>query len=159
MGTTRYDAMNNVLLQPNAHSMGVKNILKKYYPAFAEKVFGGNSFVAQLAMTGLISYDILKNPVCGKCEALAAYIDTARNEDGSFMLKLDGSKIGICKCLKCGSKTFDPITFEDWCLMELKKKAPNIGEAELRLAVDSIAQKCVEEAKQYLNKKIRENAV
>ena len=159
MGNTRYDAMNNVLSQPNAHSMGVRNILKQYYPAFEKKVFEGNSFVAQLAMTGLINYDILKNPVCGSCEALAGYIDTARNKDGSFIYKADGSKIGICKCIKCGCKTFDPITFEDWCLMELKKKAPNISETDLRLAVDSIAEKCVDRAKSYLNQKIKENAV
>ena len=159
MGTTRYDAMNNVLSQPNAHTRGIRNILKKYYPAFDEKVFGGNSLIAQMAEIGMVNYDILKYPICGRCEALAAYIDTARNKDGTFMLKADGSKIGICKCLRCYCKTFDPITFEDWILIELKKKAPNIGEAELRLAVDAIAQKCVENAKQYLNKKIKENAV
>jgi hypothetical protein len=159
MSNTRYDAMNNVLLQPNAHSMGVMNLLKQYHPSFAKKVFEGNPLVAQLAMTGLITYDILKYPICGRCETLAAFTGTARREDGSFMLKSDGSKIGICRCLKCGCNTFDPITFEDWCLMELKKKAPNVNESDLRLAVDLIAEKCMTQAKVYLQKKIKEKAV
>ena len=62
------------------------------------------------------------------------------------MRKPDGSPAGVCTCWKCGFTTVNPITFKDWCLLELKKKAPeNIGDS-LELAVDAIAERCMADA-------------
>lgn len=159
MSDTKFEAMNNVLNQPNAHNLGVMKLLKKYYPAFAKKVFQGNPLMESLTMIGITQFDILKYPICGRCETLAAFISTMKNPDGSLMLRADGSKIGVCRCFKCGSVTVDPITFYDWCLIELKKKAPKSIDIELPMAVDMIAKKCVDQAKIHLEKRIKENAV
>jgi hypothetical protein len=155
----RWDAMTNVLMQPNAHSIGVMKLLKNYYPAFAKKVFEGNPLMEKLSMIGVSSFDILRYPVCGHCETLAAFISYAHNADGTQIFKKDGSKVGVCRCFKCGSVTVDPITFYDWCLLELKKKAPATIDTDLPLAVDLIAEKCVKQAKNLFERKMKEKVV
>lgn len=148
----RYGAMQNMLAQPNSHAFGVMNVLKDYYPAFAKKVFQGNPLMEKMAMANFSSMDILMYPVCGRCEALAAYCRYAQDENGVTIRDEDGRGIGICRCLKCGAETYNPVTFYNWCLMELKKRAPeNIGE-ELLFAVDVVAERLMQDAKRLYAK-------
>jgi len=156
---TRYDAMDNLLTQSNAHTIGVLKILKDYYPAFAKKIFEGNPLIEQLAMCGITSFDILKYPVCNHCEALAMYFDCAKNEDGTLKKREDGSLIGVCKCKKCGTVTEDPVILYDWCLMELRKRAPATVDYELIIATDALAEKLIRQANYRLEKRIKEKAV
>ena len=154
----RYDAMQNVLLQPNARTLGVMKLIDSYYPAFAKKVFDRNPLMEKLAMANFTSMDILLYPICGHCETLAAFSSTVKKGDGTPLLKPNGLPIAICTCFKCGRTTIDPITFRDWCLLELKKRAPeDIGES-LDSAVDLIAEKCVADAERiYMKAKKKEN--
>lgn len=147
----KYDALFNKLLKPNSHSVGVMNLVNKYYPAFARKVLENNPVMRMMAMYGLCSMDILIYPICGHCETLAAYSSYARKENGQVIMKPNGKPMGICTCWKCGRDTANPITFKEWCLMELKKKAPeSIGE-ELDIAVDTFAEKIQMDAERMYN--------
>jgi len=143
----RYGAMQNMIAQPNSHAFGVMNVLKEYYPAFAKKVFQNNPLMEKMAMANFSSMDILLYPVCGRCEALAAYCRYAQDENGVTIRDEDGRGIGICRCLKCGAETYNPVKFYDWCLMELKKKAPADVGMELLFAVDLVADKLMQDAK------------
>lgn len=143
----RYNAMQNVLAQPNARTLGVMKLIDSYYPAFAKKVFEGNPLMEALAMANFSSMDILLYPICGHCETLAAYCAYAKNPDGTTARRPDGKGIGICKCLKCGHETLNPITFYEWCLLELKRKSPEDINLDLMIAVDLVAQRAMADAK------------
>ena len=153
----RYDALNKVLTMPNSHAMGVMKLLKEYYPSFAKKVFEGNPLMEKIVMANFGSMDILNHPICNRCEALSAYFRYAKNPDGTFIFKEDGRKVGVCRCLKCGSETVNPLTFYDWCLLELKRKAPAHIDTDLIFAVDVVAERLLEDAKRvYINTRERE---
>ena len=153
----RYDALANVLASPNSHAMGVMKLLKEYYPSFAKKVFQNNPFMEKMVMSSYSSMDILRHPICNRCEALAAYIRYATNPDGTTITKENGKKVGVCKCLRCGSETIDPITFYEWCLMELKKKAPAHIATDLVMVVDEVAEKLMQDAKRvYISTREKE---
>lgn len=150
----KYAAFNNVLGQRNSHSVGVMNLLKEYYPAFAKKVFERNPLMEKLAMANFCTLDILLYPICGHCETLAAYSRYAQNPDGTNMMTPDGDYIGVCTCLKCGKETVNPITFFDWCLMELKRRAPQEIDESLVMATDLLAERLLNDAKKlYITEK------
>lgn len=154
---TRYDAMTNITKMPNSHAMGVMKLIDSYYPAFAKKIFQKNPLMEKIVMANFSTMDILIYPICGKCEALAAYCRYQQNPDGTNVFDKEGKKVGVCRCLKCGSETIGPITFYDWCLMELKKKAPKDIESELIFAVDVVAERAMQDAKRiYVQAKERE---
>ena len=155
----RYGAMQNMLMQPNSHAFGVMNVLKTYYPNFAKKVFQNNPLMEKMAMANFSSMDILVYPVCGKCEALAAYCRYAQDPLGQTIRDEYGRGIGVCRSLKCGAETVDPVTFYDWCLMELKKKAPEDVGMELLFAVDLVADQLMRDAKkQYVQASEKEKS-
>jgi hypothetical protein len=143
----KFDAMANVLAKPNSHAMGVMKLIDSYYPAMAKKVFERNPVVEAMAMSGFCSMDILIYPVCGHCETLALYHHYAKNPDGTPARDEDGRPIGVCKCKKCGKETVNPVKFFDWCMMELKKRAPEDIAESLVLAVDIIAERAIQDAK------------
>ena len=143
----RYDALSNVLKQPNSHAVGVMKLINEYYPSFAKRVFYRNPLMEKIVMANFSSVDILVYPICGKCESLAAFYRYAQTPEGVPVLKPDGRNIGVCKCFRCGSETVDPITFNEWCLMEMKKKAPSTFETDLLFAVDMVAEKLIQDAK------------
>ena len=157
MTDNKYDAMGNVLGQLNSHSVGVMKLIKEYYPAFAKKIFDKNPLMEKMAMANFCTMDILLYPICGRCETLAAYSSYAHNKDGSLMLTADGDPIGVCTCLKCGATTVNPIRFFDWCLMELKKRAPQEIDMSLVAATDMLAERILDDAKKiYTTQKERE---
>ena len=150
----KYAAFNNVLGQKNSHSVGVMKLLKEYYPAFAKKIFDRNPLMEKLAMANFCTMDILLYPICGHCETLAAYSRYAQNPDGTPMRTLDGDPVGVCTCLKCGKETVNPITFMDWCMMELKKRAPQEIDISLVAATDLLAERLLNDAKKiYISEK------
>lgn len=142
----RYNAMTNLLAQPDSHAMGVMKLLNETYPALAKKVFEGNPLMEKAVMSGFINMDILNHPVCGKCEALALWC-YAKDDNGVYKKGKDGKGIIACTCWKCGAQSELPIKFIDWCLMELNKRAsPDIG-IDLIFAVDMIAERARQDAK------------
>jgi hypothetical protein len=149
----KYDALFNKLLQPNSHSVGVMKLINKYYPSFAKKVLENNPVMRMMAMYGLCSMDILVYPICNHCETLAAYSNYARKENGQVIIKPDGKPMGICTCWKCGRDTANPITFKEWCMMELKRKAPETLDSDLDFATDAFAERCMADAERLYNKK------
>jgi len=156
-GYQKFDALTDVLMRPNSHSVGVMKLLDKYYPAFAKKVFYRNPLIEKMAMANFCSMDILMYPICNRCEALAAYARYAQNPDGTPMRNKDGKAVGVCRCLKCGADTVAPITFYEWCMMELKKKAPESIGMDLSVVVDIIAERGLEKAKRRYGKlKVKE---
>jgi hypothetical protein len=146
----RYDAMQNFLNQPNARTLGVMKLIDSYYPAFAKKLFEGNPLIEKMASANFCSKDFVLYPVCGHCEALAAYYRYAKNKDGTPARKKDGKAIGVCKCLKCGGETIDPITLYEWCAIELKNKAPEDVRLDLLVVVDLIAERMSSDARRIL---------
>ena len=143
----RYNALENVLSQPNSHAMGVMKLLDQYYPALAKKVFEGNPLMEVMVKANFCSMDILVYPMCGRCESLAAYFKYASTPDGKPLKDKFGKTVGVCKCRKCGAETIAPISFYEWCLMELKKKAPEDIGTELIMAVDIVAERLMTDAK------------
>lgn len=143
----KFDAYRNILTQPNSHNVGVMKLISEYYPALAKKVFERNPLMEHLALANFSSMDILVYPICNRCEALAAYYDYAKNADGTPMLTIEGKPVGICRCLKCGHDTVNPITFFEYCLMELKKRAPVDIDTSLIFAVDIVAERLITDAK------------
>ena len=156
---TRYDAQRNVLAQKNAHTLGVMKLLKYHYPALAKKVMEGNPLVLKMAESNMCGMDVLNYPICGQCEALAAFFDYARDNRMRLIVKEDGSHAGVCRCLKCGAVTVDPITFLDWCVMELRKKAPDTVAEDLIGASDAVAEKMLNNASRFLEKMKKEKKV
>jgi len=156
---SRYIAQQNVLLQKNPKTMGVMKLLKYYYPALAKKVMEGNPLILKMAENNMVSMDILNYPICGKCEALAAFCDYARDNRQRPIVKPDGMPMGVCRCLKCSAVTVDPITFLDWCVMELRKKAPDTIAEDLLGASDAVAEKMLQDATRFLKKTIKEKRV
>jgi hypothetical protein len=150
MALDKYEALQNKLIQPNAHSIGVLRLVEGYYPAFARKILERNPVMNALVMNNLCSMDILYYPICGHCETLAAWSRYIRNEDGTT-----GKR---CTCWKCGVHTDNPILLKDWCLLELKKRAPQDIEESLEFAVDVITQRCMVDADRiYRNALVKEN--
>ena len=143
----RYDALTRVLTQPNSHSVGVMKLIADYYPSFAKRVFHKNPLMEKMAMANFSSMDILLYPICGRCESLAAYCRYAMTPEGLTIRDEFGKGIGVCRCFRCGSETVNPITFYEWCLMELKKKAPITLEDDLLFAVDVVAERLMNDAK------------
>ncbi|MFA6358991.1 MAG: hypothetical protein WCY09_10085 [Candidatus Omnitrophota bacterium] len=153
----KFDALTDVLMRPNSHAVGVMKLLDKHYPAFARKVFEKNPLIEKMAMANFCSMDILMYPICGHCESLAAYCRYAQNAQGFPLLDQDKKPVGVCRCLKCGRETVAPITFYEWCLMELKKKAPESIGMNLQTVVDIIAERGLENAKRrYRKVKVKE---
>lgn len=156
-GLNKFNALGDILSKPNSHSIGVMKLIDKHYPAFAKKVFHKNPLMEKMAMANFCSMDILMYPICGRCETLAAYFRYAQNPDGTPMRKPDGMAVGVCKCLKCGAETVAPISFYDWCMMELKKKAPESIGMDLTTIVDVIAERGLAQAKKrYERFKVKE---
>lgn len=152
----KWSAMANKLLQPNSHAIGVLKILDQYYPAFAKKVLYRNPVVEKAVMSRMIDFDILKYPICNHCETLALWNRYYQNPDGSNVFKADGTKVAVARCWKCGKDSINPVTFREWCLMELKKRAPeNIGDS-LDFAVDAIAERCMADAERLYQKAQKE---
>jgi hypothetical protein len=146
----RYAALRNILVQPNSHSIGVMKLLDKYYPAFAKKVLHKNPLVKKMVENNFCNLDILIYPICGRCETLASYFSYAI---------LEGQLVGVCKCHKCHTETLNPITFKDWCIMELKKKAPDTIESDLEAARDIIAEKLMAQAQRLYRKTVAKEIV
>jgi hypothetical protein len=113
----------------------------------AKKVFEGNPLIKMMAEHNYSSMDILRYPICGKCEALAGYHHYAQDDFGNTIRDEYGMGIPVCVCWKCGAETYNPVKFYDWCLMELKKKAPADVGMELLFAVDLVADKLMQDAK------------
>lgn len=154
----KFDAMGNILMQPSSRAMGVMKLLNKHYPAFARKVFYRNPLIEKMAMSSFCSMDILMYPICGHCETLAAYCRYAQNAQGLPLRNEDGKPIGVCRCLKCGRETVNPITFYEWCMLELKKRAPDTIGMDLATVVDIIAERGLESArKAYRKVKVKED--
>ena len=148
----RYDAFRNILGQRNPHTEGVMSILREYYPAFAKKVLDRNPLVAMFVKYNFCTMDILLYPVCGHCETLAAYYPA-----NPPVYDDDGKAIPACRCLKCGAVTLNPITFEDWCLMELKRKAPETIGFDLLVARDALADRLLKDAQKLYAKAKKES--
>jgi len=145
----KYEALTNKLIQPNPHAIGVMKLLKDNYPAFAVKVIEKNPVVELMALTNLCSLRLISYPICGHCETTAFWkgYELINNEVFPF-----------CLCKKCGSKTVNPVTFKQFCKMELKKKAPHITDEMLEMAVDLFAERCVADAERiYLKIANKEN--
>lgn len=142
----RYQAMTNLLLQPNSRSVGVIKLIDKYYPALAKKVTEGNPIMEKFVMSGFNTMDILMFPICGHCESLAAFSGGAELKRGRY--------VPVCTCYKCGKSTVDPMLMKQWCIEEIKKKAPESIGADLMTVVDLMADKMVEKAKDNLQRAI-----
>jgi hypothetical protein len=154
----KFNALGDVLMRPNSHSVGVIKLLDKHYPAFAKKVFDRNPLIERMAMANFCSMDILVYPICGHCETLAAYCGYAQTAQGFPVLTPEGNPVGVCRCLKCGRETVNPITFYEWCLMELKKRAPETIGMDLSTVVDIVAERGLESARQrYRKVKVKED--
>ena len=154
----KFDALGDVLMRPNSHAAGVMKLLEKHYPAFARKVFYKNPLIEKMAMANFCSMDILLYPICGHCESLAAYSGYAQKPDGTPLRNQDGKAVGVCRCLKCGRETVAPITFYEYCLIELKKRAPESIGMDLVTVVDIIAERGLQAAKNYYRKvKVKED--
>ena len=149
MGLDKYQTLQMKLLQPNAQSIGVVKLIDKYYPSFAKKILERNPLMQALVSNNLCTMHILHYPICGSCETLALWNGYVENQDGTL-----GK---TCKCWKCGVTTNNPIRLRDFCLTELKKKAPeNIGDS-LDIAIDIIAQRSIADADRIYRKSLKEN--
>lgn len=158
-GRKQYDAFRNTLVQANSHSLGVMKLLKEYYPAFAKKVFERNPLVEKLCLSGFFTENILDYPVCGHCETLALWNRYVKNPDGSLADDGEGNLIPVARCWKCGQDTVNPLMFFEWCMMELKKKAPESVDVELVTATDIIAERLKADADRlYMIEKAKENS-
>lgn len=142
----RYDAMTNLLLQPNSRSIGVVRLMDKYYPALAKKVLEGNPTMEKFVMSGFNTMDILMFPMCGHCETLAAF----SNEIAMVKKKY----VPVARCFKCGKTTVNPTLMKQWCMSEIKKKAPETIADDLMAVVDIIADRMVEKARADLRRTI-----
>lgn len=140
----RYQAMTNLLMQPNSRTIGVIKLIDKYYPALAKKVTEGNPIMERFVTSGFNTMDILMFPVCGHCESLAAFSGGAELKRGRY--------VPVCTCYKCGKSTVDPVLMKQWCMEEIKKKAPETIGEDLMAVVDLIADKMVEKAKDDLKR-------
>jgi hypothetical protein len=150
MALDKYEALQNKLIQPNAHSIGVLKLIDGYYPAFAIKILEKNPVLRALTEKNLCNMDILYYPICDHCETLALWSGYVLNPDNTI-----GKE---CTCKKCGMETTNPITLKDWILMELKKRAPQDIEESLVFAVDIVAQRCMADADRiYRNALVKEN--
>jgi hypothetical protein len=134
---------------PNPESHGIFRMIDEVYPAFAKKIFQNNDFMKQIVMSGYSPLHILDYPICDRCETFAAF---------SGFGKKNGKIVNVCKCFGkgCGATTVDPITFRQWLIMELKKKAPASFADNIEFAVDAAAQgmvqKYIREAKENYTK-------
>jgi hypothetical protein len=134
-------AILNSFSNPNPESYGVFRMIDEVYPAFAKKIFQNNDFMKQVVMSGYSPMHILDYPICGRCETFAAY-----------------SGVNQCSCFGkgCGATTVNPITFRQWLIMEMKRKAPPSFADNIEFAVDAAAmamvQKYVREARELLAK-------
>ena len=143
----------NAILQSfsngNPESIGVFKMIDDVYPAFAKKIFQNNDFMKQIVMSGYSPMHILDYPICGRCETFAAL--------SGFAMK-NGKHVSVCSCFAkgCGANTIDPITFRQWLIMELKRKAPPSFAENIEFAVDTAAlamvQKYIREARQQFSK-------
>lgn len=126
---------------PNPESIGVFRMIDEVYPSFAKKIFQNNDFMRDVVMSGYSPMHILDYPICGRCETIAAY-----------------SGANQCSCFGkgCGATTVNPITFRQWLIMELKRKAPASFMENVEVAVDAAAmgmmQKYIQDAKAQLAK-------
>ena len=135
---------------PDERSFGVFNMLKDVYPAFADKLFEGNSLMRNLIMSGYNPMDILDYPICGKCETISPY---------SGYAKKNGKIVQKCTCMKdkCARTTIDPITLRVWLREEMKKKVSEDFYEAIEYAIDGIAAslmlKQVKDAKAIMQEK------
>ena len=122
---------------PNPDSIGIFKMVNDTYPAFAKKIFENNEFMQNIVLSGYSPMHILDYPICGRCETLAAY---------SGYAKKNGRAVSVCSCFAkgCGANTTDPITFRQWLIMELKKKAPPSFAENIEFSVDTAAQAMVQ---------------
>jgi hypothetical protein len=145
---TRYDAQRNVFKQSNAHTVGVLKLLKNYYPALEKKVLEGNPLVIAMVKNNMCNMDILNYPICGHCETLALFTKYAITNKDRI--------VEVCQCPKCNAETIGPLTVLEFCLMELRKRAPMTIEEDLVGATDAIAERFVKKANWILRKTIKE---
>jgi hypothetical protein len=138
-GDKRFDTLSNIITARNSHAEGVMKLLNEYYPSFARKIFEGNPLVEKFVRANFTTLDILLHPVCGRCETIALF-------SGGRILE-NGSQVKVATCPKCGMDTVNPITLLEWCLMELKRKAPETIESDLILATDIVAERLVTDMK------------
>jgi hypothetical protein len=124
-------------------------LLKENYPAMAKKVMEGNPLVVAMAQYNLCTMDILKYPICNHCETLALWT--------RFKMLDDGRRVGVCVCPKCNTESVDPLKVDEWIMMELKKKAPDVTIDDLVFATDETAKKIVDRANRTLRKAVKEN--
>lgn len=126
-------AIINSFGNPDPASWGVFRMIEQTYPAFAKKIFQNNAFMQKLVMTGLNPMHIMDYPICGRCETLAV--------PDRPILK-DGRYHPACGCFAdgCGAKTIDPITFREWLVMEMRRKAPPEYVENIEYVVDRIAE-------------------
>lgn len=142
----RYQAMTNLLMQPNSRTIGVIKLIDKYYPALAKKVTEGNPIMELFVNSGFNTMDILMFPMCGHCESLAAFSGGAELKRGRY--------VPVCTCYKCGKSTVDPMLMKQWCIEEIKKRAPESIAQDLMTVVDVMADKMVSKAKDDLKRAI-----
>ena len=142
----RYSAMTKLLMQPNSRSIGVIKLMDKYYPALAKKVLEGNPVMEKFVLSGFNTMDILMFPMCSHCETLSAFSNQVAKQNGRY--------VPVCTCFKCGKTTVNPVLMKQWCIDEIKKKAPDSIGQELMVVVDLIADKMVAQAKENLQRTI-----
>lgn len=132
---------------PDPRSIGVYHVLQDIYKAFAEKIFQENTFMRQLLMSGLNPMDILKYPICGKCETLAMW---------SGRKPVNGRVVRQCTCtaVGCGKTTDNPITLNEWISYELKRKASPQDMEIIRTGKDAVAETMVRIAQKNLDSEI-----
>ena len=125
------------LQAPDERSFGVFKMLNEVYPAFAKKIFEGNSLMQKLVMSGMNPMDILEYPICRKCETLAPY-------DG--FVRRGNEIVPRCTCVneKCGVSTINPVTLREWTRQEMKKRVSEDFYEALEYAVDLVARSMIQ---------------
>lgn len=107
----RDEEQRRQFFKPNEHNYKVMEMLKNVSPAYAKHAMVKNDLVRLFASYLGGGVDLLKQPICEKCEEICTW--------GTFDQIFKGME-RACTCSACGHVTKNPITFEQYALEYLK---------------------------------------